>query len=306
MPPPAPPLTAECDGARVCASGSLHPARPRVLLLVDRSGSMTYELSPGRTRWQALTAALSGASGVIPAFEHDVEFGLSFYTYRGAPDASCDTLSETVWSSWAQAFAQTAPITDGQTPTAEALQQAALELQRFTPGEPRAIILATDGMPDSCTQQKVDTQGSLAEQRAVQAQVVQAVADIYSLGITTYVVGVGPAAQLEHLSQAANAGIGHAPGGVGPDAPVYQAGDEVELRAAFDAYVSSLRSCLFLLDAEVESVASATLKVGGDVATYGSDWQLNGKREVQLLGAACQRVKQSGVAVEIEVPCGCD
>lgn len=303
---PAPTFSVECVADRVCASGGLIPARPRVLLVVDRSGSMTYELSPGRTRWQALTSTLSAAGGVIPAFEQDVQFGLSFYTYRGAADSSCDALSEPVWSLWAEAFAQTTPISDGQTPTAEALAQAALELQRFPPDEPRAIILATDGMPDSCTQQKVDTQGTLAEQRTVQQDVVQTVADIYSAGITTYVVGVGPATQLAHLGEVANAGVGRSPGDAGPNAPVFQAGDEGELRTAFDEYVSSLRSCFFLLDADVESAEAATLSVGGDVAVYGSDWQLNGKREVQLLGEACERVKRSGSAVEIEVPCGCE
>ncbi|MCA9631686.1 MAG: VWA domain-containing protein [Myxococcales bacterium] len=313
----SPEADAGCEPTLRCETGELEALAPRVLLLVDRSGSMTYPFAGVVTRWEALSQVLTDpASGVIAQFRGDVEFALAFYTYRGAASASCEVLSEVFLGDYQQAFSDHPPILDGQTPTAEALAQAAGLLGVHLSGSqgpsasrpsPSAIILATDGMPDSCTDQKVDTDGSPAAQRAVAAEVVARTRELYAAGIRTYVVGVGAQLQRAHLQDLANAGAGHdASSGSGQPGVVYQAGDSVALRAAFDDHVSTLRSCSFSLDRPLDDIGSAEVTLDGRVLTPAEDWQLQGQAQVTLVGEACEQLKSTGGHVRAVVPCGCE
>ncbi len=332
-----------CDPTALCATGELEALAPRVLLLVDRSGSMTYAFSAGATRWQALSQVLTEPDvGVIGRFERDVEFALAFYTYRGEASASCAVLSDVFQADYQAAFLEHPPLLDGQTPTAEALEQAGALLRAPFPGAstdagtpdagapsdsgsadgaaeldgapatgakqvPSAIILATDGMPDSCLEQKVDTEGSAAAQRAIAAQVVERARSLYDDGIRTYVVGVGAALQREHLQALANAGIGYDPlAGNGQPGTVYQAGDSAALRAAFDDHMATLRSCGFPLDRPVSDPALAEVSLDGRALEWGKDWLLDGEDSVRLIGDACEQLKRSGGHVRAQVPCGCE
>lgn len=313
-----------CDPDVLCATGELTARAPRVLLLVDRSGSMTYPFSGGLTRWEALTRTLADPQdGVIGQFT-GVEFGLVFYTYRGVETASCDVLSQVFHEDFMLAFEDHPPILDGQTPTAEALTQVAqlLRPSAGAPGPssdsslggkaaeksaPSAVILATDGMPDSCLDQKVDTDGSAAAQRQVAAAVVAQVTALFSAGIPTYVVGVGSQLQRGHLQDLANAGVGYAEGaGVGQPGKLYQAGDSGALRAAFDDHVSTLQSCGFDLDQGVLNPSLAEVTLDGRQLVWGTDWVLQAPDRVSLIGSACEELKQTGGTVRASFPCGCD
>ncbi|MEZ4373805.1 MAG: vWA domain-containing protein [Polyangiaceae bacterium] len=316
---------AECDPNLLCATGELTAHAPKVMLLVDRSGSMTYPFASGLSRWEALTQVLAAPqTGVVSQFA-GVEFGLVFYTYRGAATASCDVLSQVFQADFEQAFQAHPPILDGQTPTAEALGQVAQLLRpagsagaAASPTDaagsagadykapPSAIVLATDGMPDSCLEQKVDTEGSAAAQRAVAASVVAQVSALFVEGIPTYVVGVGSQLQRGHLQQLANAGVGYDEAArVGQPGRVFQAGDSAALRAAFDDHVSTLQSCGFDLDHSVSDPSRAEVSLDGRPLEWGTDWLLQTPERVVLTGSACDTLKGSGGTVRAIVPCGC-
>lgn len=316
----------ECDPNLLCATGELTAHAPKVMLLVDRSGSMTYPFASGLSRWEALTQVLAAPqTGVVSQFA-GVEFGLVFYTYRGAATASCDVLSQVFQADFEQAFQAHPPILDGQTPTAEALSQVAQLLRApagpagaaagpaqatgsagaDTKAAPSAIVLATDGMPDSCLEQKVDTEGSAAAQRAVAASVVAQVSALFAEGIPTYVVGVGSQLQGGHLQELADAGVGYdEAAGVGQPGRVFQAGDSAALRAAFDDHVSTLQSCGFDLDRSVSDPSRAEVSLDGRPLEWGTDWLLQTPERVVLTGAACDALKGSGGTVRAIVPCGC-
>src|SRR5690606_36561191 len=119
---------------------------------------------------------------------------------------------------------------NGNTPTPPAIDQTVQMFQANPPpaGSPPIIVLATDGLPNSCG-------GS-----DTQSQSVQAAANAYASGVRTFVLGIAGVND-SFLQNLANAGQGVQAGQ--PNAKYYTANSPTELQQAFEQIIGGVASC---------------------------------------------------------------
>jgi len=173
-----------------------------------------------------------------------------------------------------QVMAQTASQTNGEFPL------------------PKYVLLLTDGDPN-CT----DGAFGQSPDRAAQQATIDAIADLASDGVLTYVVGFQTgstsfASVLDEMAQN---------GGTGDDKHrSVNSGDE--LLDEFRRIAGSAVSCSFVLGQQVDKTR-VEVHVNGALAPYGTGWNIrpDGKT-IDLLGETCDAL-QSGALVEAEVFC---
>jgi hypothetical protein len=155
------------------------------------------------------------------------------------------------------------------------------------------IVLATDGLPNSCS----GDDG--------QAQSVAAAAGSYGAGVRLFMLGVGGGINDQHLQAMANAGAGVQPGQ--PNAPYYLANTPADLKSAFDQIISGVTSCELTINGSIDETqaATGTVTLNGTALTYPSDWELVNGNIIRLKGAACDTLKGTpGSTVQASFPCG--
>jgi hypothetical protein len=187
-----------------------------IFIVLDRSGSMAYSISEdcyctvsggGGQRCSnttnctdRLTAVKNAAEQVINA-NPTINWGLELYSSPGGADCSVSltpqvpisaTAGPTIVSDLGSATAA------NHTPTAAAINAASMYVQTVNDGNSKAILLATDGMPN-CVGGKVNENDDMPATTA-------AVAGAYAAGIPVYVVGMGPQQSITNLNQLAVAG----------------------------------------------------------------------------------------------------
>jgi hypothetical protein len=303
--PPGPMPPAPED---VCAKGELElVARPAtVVMLIDQSASMHQEFDGG-TRWQVLRdALLDEETGAIKKLEQTVRFGLALYSsengYGRSGARTCPLLTGLDeipidvgnHAKIRDLYAAASPVDD--TPTAESLAAVTDRLAALPVDGPKAILLATDGEPDTCE----DSDAHNADTNRFAVDTARAT---NALGISTYVLSVGTEIAEQHLQDMANAGAGVPDGGA--NAPFYRATDQAGLRAALESIVETSQSCTFHLEGDLSTavVANGTVKIDGQPATMGVDWMINGDGDVELLSARCSAVKTGHHEISAEFPC---
>jgi hypothetical protein len=225
------------------------------------------------------------------------------------------------------------PDYKGETPTAVTLQQALpVLLADPSPGD-KVMLLVTDGDPDFCND---------PDRICAMDAVIGAVQDAFRQGVSTTVFGLKrPELSEQHLRDVANAGVGQPvalppgvntemdlrnrcrnnPAGslpgtyaaVGGNAPYFQPNgtDQIALGEALDAVIYGIRSCLFDLAgaAEVNADQAAAARIvidGGAPLVYGdpNGWQLPTPTRVELLGTACQQLKNPATGgIDFDFPC---
>ena len=268
----------------------IEPVPPTVVVLVDRSWSMTKDFA-GTERWGAVYRTLMHPdTGVVARLDTQIRFGLTLYTSKnGNVGGECPILTEVTPQLGNAAeiddlLAAKVPIDEG--PTGESLELTAQSLAELDLHGPKAIVLATDGEPDTCAQPNPDEGQALA---------LQAAASAYDLGIETFVVSVGDEVSEEHLQQMANVGVGRSVQASEP-APYYKALDAEELVAAFEDVVTALVRC----DATIEGVVDldqacrGTVTLDGETLECGVDFELADQSTLLLLGDACESLKSGG------------
>lgn len=290
----------------VCADVKINLDKqiPTVLLLVDQSGSMNAAFA-GSDRWQVLRSSLMDPSmGVVNTLQAQVRFGLALYS--GVRDQPCPVITSVPPALNNYGAIDTAyPIpTDAildNTPTGESIDAASELLQGVQELGQKVIVLATDGDPDSCAEPNSNgtnppREMSLeASQRAFQA------------GVFTFVISVAADADQAHLAELANVGQGYPR----DDAMnrVYLANDQAQLAMAFSTIVEGVRSCAFAINGTV----NAGGEVDGSVVLNGTPlalndpngWRLSSPSTIELVGSACDTVKNSdNVALDATFPCG--
>jgi hypothetical protein len=315
------------EEADACAQTSveLSSETPNVLLVVDRSGSMSRLLDDGTSRWTSLRSALiDPTTGLVPTVQGTVNLGLALYTAPdrgsiglestvGEPDPDyletdvCPYLVEVPIAPSNGAAIQAAYLPEqirvnslGQTPTGESLEAALPALTGLDPvlfpGR-KVIVLATDGEPDLCDNGN-DEEGG-------RERSVAAVGAAFTAGVTTFVISVGDEVGEDHLRELANLGQGFP----ADDATnrFYRADDAASLSQAFEDIVNGVRSCVFRLDGMVTGDGhEGTVTIDG-VAVLQNDangWRLNGPSEVELLGTACESVRTGDHLIDVSFPCG--
>lgn len=290
-----------------CVKGTLEldSEIPTVLLLIDQSGSMT-EPFDGGDRWNVLRDALTDpANGVVKNLEHQVRFGIALYSSDGGfgrfGNRTCPELTglDSVplaldnFTAIRDLYSKANPAKD--TPTAESVAAATDVLLDFQEEGPKAILLATDGAPDTCADPDAHDQAS-------QNFAVETVKASHAAGVDTYVLSVGDEITQEHLQNMANAGTGASPGS---NAPYWKANDQTALKTALENIINGVRTCTFSLEGDVDTslVKHGTVKLDGEELAYGVDWKLNGMNEVEVLGARCDALKQGNHHLAAEFPC---
>ena len=283
-------------GDEDCASVevALMESTPTVMLLVDRSGSM-YDPFGGTDRWSAVYDTLvNEATGVVKRLEQQVRFGVAFYTSTdaNAENGTCPVIDQVMpamgnFGSIRDMFDALDPIED--TPTAPSLMVAKNLLETVDENGPKIIVLATDGLPDTC---EIPDPANEAQQIATQDETVLAAQDVHAAGIDVYYVSVGPEVTASHAQAMANAGRGLPVGGA-ENAPYYMALNPDSLVAAFDDIIADVRSCTFAVDGTVDlsRAGEGTVTLDGMELMFGTDWDMVDESTIELLGGACDAVK---------------
>ncbi|MBV8758579.1 MAG: VWA domain-containing protein [Deltaproteobacteria bacterium] len=264
---------------------------PSIQLLIDRSGSMDTNLPNTNTsRYQAMHDALVGANGVVSSLQNKVYFGASLFS----ADAPCPKLYS---QSRAMANASTiktlieSQAPGGNTPTAPSIDAVVADFAANPPpmGSPPVIVLATDGLPNSCNANDDTT-----------AQTVVAAQHAYSAGIRVFVLGIAGVND-SFLRQVADAGVGMA------NAPYYTANSPAQLQSAFQQIIGGVVSCDLMISGNIDpnQASGGTVTLNGQTLMYGTDWTLVGGNTIHLQGAACDRLKNSASpTVDASFPCG--
>jgi hypothetical protein len=268
---------------------------PSIQLLIDRSGSMAnYLPNTNTTRYQAMRDALVGSTGVVATLQAKAHFGASLYS----ADNPCPHLYNTATRGMNN-FAQVQSLIDsqepnGNTPTPGAIDQSVAGFAANPPpaGSPPIIVLATDGLPNTCS--GVDSQN----------ESVTSAQNAYTAGIRTFVLGIAGVNDT-FLQSMANAGQGVQTGQ--PNAKFYTANSPQELKDAFNAIIGGVVSCELNINGTVdpEAAKGGSVTLNGMSLTYGQDWEVVNGTTIRLVGAACEKLKTTGnPQVQASFPCG--
>jgi len=278
---------------------------PNVALLIDQSGSMDTNLASGGSRWTGLRDVLTDPdTGLIHELQSDVRFGLALYTgVDTGPNPVCPRLTEVAfgldnYQAISDAYASADPIDD--TPTGESLALIAGELAVYTKPGAKAIVLATDGEPDSCADPDAN------DPNATRQLVVDAAQAAFEQGIRTYVIFVGNAGDTApHLRQVANVGQGFPADD--PTVRYAEVNDTSAVRDAFLSIINGVRSCKLTLNGHVQAgyVDKGTVTLDGDKLTQDDPdgWKLVGDNAVELLGSSCELIKSGSHDLQVQFPC---
>jgi hypothetical protein len=280
--------------------------RPKVLFVLDASGSMFYGWDhdglPGTeqvTRWSSLHAVVTL---VTDEFDDDLDLGVLLFPRH--IEESCEVAEEPdvpVQSNAGATILAAIPAADatgkdGGTPTAEALQGGADHLRTLDDWSYRTMVFVTDGRP-SC--------GAGADAS------VEIVRDAHEQdGIDTYVVGIGieeDAAPL--MSALAEAGGVPAPTQEG----FYRGDDEATVQEALLEVSGAVSGCRARLPREPDDPDLVILRRGNEVIPRLDDCE-NGEGwafvhpdgpldEVEICGALCEELLASGETIVVVFPC---
>jgi hypothetical protein len=299
---------------------TLEDVIPTVVLLIDQSGSMEEsDLEPGLDRWTALKQALTGDESPIKALEDKVRFGMTFYHNHAQLDeppeegvcpivdkgGEDETLMPPAFGRF-EAFSEYfLPLgTFRNTPTAESFERVAADLEAFDEPGPKYIVLATDGNPDRCENNRENAPG--ANGGALSRQmVVDAVTAAYEKDITTFVISVGGDVTPDHLRNVANVGQGYDPDD--PEDRFYLVTSAASLTAAFQDIISGTRSCELTLDGEIDpdQADKGEVKIDGKAIPMDEDngWVVIDGQTIELKGKACDTIKNGEHVLSARFPC---
>lgn len=268
--------------ALTCTAGefTLEPVAPDVMLVLDRSKSMTTSFGSS-TRWQTLVSALTT---VLPPVDSEIAFGL--YLFPSASGEQCAV------SSTPELYPQVNQVTTlltrlrtsamaGGTPTSEALSAAASHLAS---DRPRAMVLATDGLPNCAGDEAT----------------LNTLADLSNEGIPTWVIGIGDDINGDALLDAM------AIAGARP--PRASANSASELEAAFTAIRDELSTCTFTSPSIPDDGGSIIVTLDGAIVPQdasgvsGWTWTSLERGELTLRGEWCSR-SSSTAQVKLTITC---
>jgi hypothetical protein len=281
------------DGA--CVTNHVAARQPvDVLLIFDRSGSMTADPSTGLlcmpqatcpSKWNQATAAIEQ---VVMNTDSTFRWGLMMFPSPTAGSTTCQVVAGAQVQigpmnamAITNALRATAPA--GSTPTTAALTLAGDYLSTLTTPNQRFMVLVTDGAP-TCA---AGNANAADDPNAINAVTTQA-----SRGFGTFVVGIATTSDAQAdvtLSAMSTAGMHPRP--ATPN--YYAANSTADLVTALDSIASQIDTCTFSLDAVPPDPYKVTVTGDGNVipADANNGWFFQpGMRAITLSGDYCQRV----------------
>jgi hypothetical protein len=300
----------ECDlKTSLCVPGGgcedlqavIEPVPPNLLVVLDRSCSMTDGLGGGITKWDAAVAALNT---LTTTYAGDIRFGLSLFPDIVAPNCGQDAIvipvapdQETaIQTLLTAALVGSDPyFPDGPCVTNidTAMEQAAGAPELLDTTRDNYVALITDGEQSGCNDAGGDN-GTLG-----------IITDLFAGGVPTFVIGFGSGIDPTQMDAFAVAG------GVPNAGPsYYDAADQASLEAVLEAIATQAISCTFQLDSVPPNPDQIFVFFDG-VAVPEDPTMMNGwlydpvNNQIIFYGEACDHLK-SGEAIDIDVVLGCD
>ncbi|MBM4283583.1 MAG: VWA domain-containing protein [Deltaproteobacteria bacterium] len=283
---------------------------PRILLVVDKSGSMDRAATgyPG-TKW---AAAQDRLSSMVFDLDDVAEFGLMPFPAVGATDlCATGTVTVPLQASTATAISDELFAIDplGATPTAATLRAAKSVLDALpAQGGDRAVVLATDGGPNCnlrldattcrCTpgvecapnNPVGATRTNLAPANCIDDDGAAAAAAraLNDAGYPVFVIGIPGINGLEDvMNHLADAGGTALAGGT----RYYDASTDDALARSLEEAALRISSCRFDLAAPVATADDVTVQIDGRVVARDAGrtqgWDLVDADTVELFGATC-------------------
>jgi hypothetical protein len=305
---PDPVGPANCTTATFTTGADVLP--PRILLVVDKSGSMNDPAAGfAGSKWDATRTALNG---VLASLDGSIEAGLMLYPNGDADSNVCrqGNIRVGVAANNAGAIRNvlngTAP--GGGTPTAATLTQALSALSQLSDeGGPRAVVLATDGGPNCngslngstcrCVAPNQQQCRDFAQNCLDDANAIAAASQLNGAGFPVFVVGIpGSENFTDVLNSLANAG-GTAQAGA---TAFYGATSSNDLATAIEDIAVRVGGCRFDLPQNVTPADVSVQVDGRDVARDTSrqnGWDLVDPNTVELFGVPCQEAVNGGAGV---------
>ena len=275
---------------------------PNILLLIDKSSSMTMTWDDGGVntpRWNSLRSVVAELTS---ALDDHVYFGVKTYPRidSGFGECGVDEGADVGFAldNGAQILATLPPNgapLQGNTPTQPGVESAIAYLDAVYDADPagtppQAIILIADG-GIGCNGSANQTAAAIAEAYAQSPN-----------SISTYVVGIDISAFVDDEMNAYAQAGGHPLGGAND---FYQTGDAQQLAQALDEVVSDIQACQVPLDPQpadsvyievrVEGELLAELDSCGDAPGYVIE-EIDGLQTLVFCGPSCEAVKLSGNA----------
>ena len=261
---------------------------PNVMLVLDRSGSMSDPIAKGSatTKYADLTAAMQS---LVSSYDAEMRLGATFFASdnncaAGVPGAIAAANGQSILTAVA------AHKPNGNTPTA-ATMQAVIDAKSLTDAtRANYLVLATDGEPN-CN----DT------------DVTSRINTLYNAtpSVKTFVIGIGAATNTDPdlLNSWADAGHTARAGAT----HYYQTNSPADLKAAFDAIAGGIVSCDFQMTEAAPDPTLITVTENGTPVspspTVGYTYD-PGTSTITLHGAACDALKNDPTT-KVSVTYGC-
>jgi hypothetical protein len=307
----------EVDAA--CPALHFTPMRttPTVELLLDQSSSMSQNYGPGGTpptRMTAMKAALVDATnGVVAKLAPSVIFGATLYTGTGNAPPTCPTLT-----SVPRALNNFPAIRDllnpanprSNTPTGASIDGviASFAANPAPANSPKIIVLATDGLPDTCADPNPPEDNQNDPRRiAANKSAVDAATRAFDAGIKLFFLFIGNESQVgSHAQAMANAGAGLDV--VNGRAPFFVATNPTELTQHFNTIIGGVVSCDLRLDTALDpaDAPAGSVTIDGRELAFPTEWNLDADGvTIHILGNACTMLKSAtNPVVDAAFPCG--
>ena len=304
-------ITSIDSGIVACIDGrfALRRASPAVMFILDRSQSMRQSLN-GTSRWKTLTNSLEAS---LPPVDTTMEIGALIYPISTGGSQSCVVPGG---PELLPAFGNVKPLIEqleangprGSTPTADAIDSAALALNGFrAASRARAMVLATDGEPtcngalDGNTCECVDgrcrgnPEGCLDD-----ARTAERLAFHRERGLPTYVIGIQDADNtqlVDVLDRLAVAG-GRPKTGT---RTYYEATSQAQLTQAFEVIRDQVSACTYLTTSVPTASGSITVSVDGVETEEGPDWSWSSRANGEILfaGTTCEAARGAELTVDV-------
>ncbi|MCE9578553.1 MAG: VWA domain-containing protein [Deltaproteobacteria bacterium] len=294
-------LTCVPDGSCGATEVTIAPIPPNLLMVLDRSCSMTAKVG-GVPKW---TSAVDAIKTLTTSFADKARWGLTLFPDTTGVSCGQDAIPVPVAPGTEPAIQAllTSALTsadayypDGPCVTNidAAMEQAATEPALADPARKSFVMLVTDGMQSGC---------NLAGGDAGTEQIIK---DLAAKGVKTFVVGFGgevDTAQMDKFAIAGETAL--------PQSPrYYQADNAAELQAALGAIAVQLIGCDFVLtdppagNPDLYAFFNNTTSVPRDPG-HTSGWDYDpATMTVTFYGGFCDQL-QAGTVTDVDIVYGC-
>lgn len=287
---------------QVCIPGELIPARsiPSVVLLVDKSASMNFDLSgvttsvASKRRWNILQSSLSES---LLNFDSELSLGLALFPFTATCGGGVGLAVNPALGQGENILAQLKRTTPrGGTPTFDALVGIENELNRDERFKSKTLILVTDGIPNCNAQLPLNTCEctNVTCTRSDQCSDIERTVNKIELlntskEVTTYVVGIGTTKEAPNLNRMAQAGGAARTNSTNK---FFAGNSNDELTSAFSDIALRLRGCHFSANTALTEGDIAELTVQGTKVEFGMNgwvWTNQSRGDFVLQGVWCEK-----------------